>query len=365
MPITTTHSFRTRIATLATAIALSFIPACTTSTTRNTMASPGNAHPSATTGGWSIVIHGGAGMLDKAMPDDQKAAYRAGLTDALNAGKAILAKGGTSLAAAEAAVLTLEDNELFNAGKGAVLTRAGTCELDASIMDGRTLKAGAAAGLTTVKNPIRFARLIMELTPHILFAGEGAEKLAAEFGAERVDPAYFITPRRQQQLEQKLKQFAPAASGSSHSSAFTPHPSLSSGTVGCVALDTHGNIAAATSTGGMTAKMPGRIGDSPIIGAGCYANNATLGVSCTGTGEQFIRHVVAYDLAALVKYKGLSLREAARVVLTERLDPDDGGLIAIGRDGTIVMMTTTGCMPRAAADSSGKLEIGIWDPEKQ
>jgi beta-aspartyl-peptidase (threonine type) len=269
--------------------------------------------------------------------------------------------------AVEAAVRTFEDNELFNAGKGAVLTRAGTCELDASIMDGKTLKAGAVAGAKTVKNPISFARLIMERTPHILFAGEGAEALAGQFGVERVDPSYFITPRRKEQLEKKLKEMGIAGiadGGYGIADVRRGLPDSEAGTVGCVALDVHGNIAAATSTGGMTAKMPGRVGDSPIIGAGCYANNATLGVSCTGTGEQFIRHVAAHELSALVRYKGLTLEEAMRVVLNERLDPDDGGMIAIGRDGTIAMMMTTGCMPRAAADSNGKFEIGMWDEAK-
>ncbi len=314
---------------------------------------------SAVTGKWAIVVHGGAGMLDKSMPEDQKAAYRAGMTTAVDAGRRVLAAGGTSLDAVEAAVRTLEDNELFNAGKGAVLTRAGTCELDASIMDGRTLKCGAVAGAKTVKHPITFARQIMERTPHILFAGEGAEKLAGELGVERVDPSYFITPRRKEQLDKKLRELGLAAM--SDVGGISPDGAM--GTVGCVALDVHGDIAAATSTGGMTAKMPGRVGDSPIIGAGCYANNASLGVSCTGTGEQYIRHVAAHELSALVRYKGLSLADAARVVLNDRLDPDDGGLIAIGRDGAIVMMMTTGCMPRAAADSGGRMEVHIWEGE--
>jgi beta-aspartyl-peptidase (threonine type) len=321
---------------------------------------------SAVTGKWAIVVHGGAGMLDKDMSEEMKAAYRAGLTTAIDAGKRVLASGGSSLDAVEAAVRTFEDNELFNAGKGAVLTRAGTCELDASIMEGRTLKCGAVAGAKTVQHPISFARQIMERTPHILFTGEGAERLAGELGVERVDPAYFITPRRKEQLERKMKEMGlvRADGGGQRPELGEASPDGAMGTVGCVALDVHGNIAAATSTGGMTAKMPGRVGDSPIIGAGCYANNASLGVSCTGTGEQYIRHVAAHELSALVRYKGLSLDEAARVVLNDRLDPDDGGLIAIGRDGTIVMMMTTGCMPRAAADSGGRFEISIWDEVK-
>lgn len=321
---------------------------------------------SAVTGKWAIVVHGGAGMLDKDMSEEMQAAYRAGLTTAIDAGKRVLASGGSSLDAVEAAVRTFEDNELFNAGKGAVLTRAGTCELDASIMEGRTLKCGAVAGAKTVQHPISFARQIMERTPHILFTGEGAERLAGEFGVERVDPSYFITPRRKEQLDRKMKELGlvRADGAGQRPEVGEPAPDGAMGTVGCVALDVHGNIAAATSTGGMTAKMPGRVGDSPIIGAGCYANNASLGVSCTGTGEQYIRHVAAHELSALVRYTGLSLEEAARVVLNDRLDPDDGGLIAIGRDGTIVMMMTTGCMPRAAADSGGRFEVGIWDEVK-
>lgn len=305
---------------------------------------------------WAIVIHGGAGMLDRSMPADLKLRYEQGLTSALQAGRTILAAGGSSLDAAEAAVRSLEDNELFNAGRGAVLTRAGTCELDASIMDGRTLKCGAGAGLRTVRNPITFARRVMEQTPHILFTGDGAETVATQLGVERVDPGYFITPRRREQLDKRMKELGLAAAPSDDS--------LTRGTVGCVALDIRGDIAAATSTGGMTAKMPGRVGDSPLIGAGCYANNATLGVSCTGTGEQFIRHVAAHDLSALVRYKGLTLEQAASVVLTERLEIDDGGLIAIDRAGNIVATTTTGCMPRAWARSDGATHLQIWDDDR-
>jgi beta-aspartyl-peptidase (threonine type) len=305
---------------------------------------------------WAIVIHGGAGMLDRSMPADLKLRYEQGLTSALQAGRTILAAGGSSLDAVEAAVRSLEDNELFNAGRGAVLTRAGTCELDASIMDGRTLKCGAGAGLRTVRNPITFARRVMEQTPHILFTGDGAETVATHLGVERVDPGYFITPRRREQLDKRLKELGLTAAPSDDS--------LTRGTVGCVAIDIRGDIAAATSTGGMTAKMPGRVGDSPLIGAGCYANNATLGVSCTGTGEQFIRHVAAHDLSALVRYKGLTLEQAASVVLTERLEIDDGGLIAIDRAGNIVATTTTGCMPRAWARSDGATHLQIWDDDR-
>lgn len=316
------------------------------------------------TGRWAIVVHGGAGMLDRDMPQAEKDAYRAGLEGAVRAGEEILKRGGSSLDAVEAAVRVLEDDPRFNAGRGAVLTRSGACELDASIMDGRTLACGAVAGARSVRNPISFARRIMQETPHVLFAGDGAEKLAAEFAArggapvvELVDPSYFITPKRMEQLDRKMREMMGTHRTSSLGSGSEELPR---GTVGCVALDTAGDIAAATSTGGMTAKMPGRVGDSPIIGAGCYANNITLGVSCTGTGEQYIRHAAAHELSSLVRYRGLPLNEAARVVLNERLDPDDGGLIAIDREGAIVMMTTTGCMPAASADWRGKREFQMW-----
>ncbi|MFN7022652.1 MAG: isoaspartyl peptidase/L-asparaginase family protein, partial [Phycisphaerales bacterium] len=274
-------------------------------------------------------------------------AYRASLDAALSAGESVLRSGGSSLDAVEASVRVLEDDPMFNAGRGSVLTRAGECELDASIMDGRTLGCGAVAGVRTVKNPISFARRVMQETPHVLFTGSGAEGLAETMGVERVEPSYFITPRRRQQLEKKLRD--------------QELTDASQGTVGCVAIDTCGNIAAATSTGGMTAKIPGRVGDSPIIGAGCYANNLTLGVSCTGTGEQFIRNAAAHELSSLVRYRGLSLEAAARTVLTERLDIDDGGLIAIDRNANVVMMTTTGCMPAACSDWRGRREFRMWD----
>jgi beta-aspartyl-peptidase (threonine type) len=221
------------------------------------------------------------------------------------------------------------------------------------------LRCGACAGVRTVKNPISFARRIMQETPHILFAAEGAERLAAQMGVERVDPSYFITPRRREQLDKKMQDInAPKkAAQAERPAGFHDFPR---GTVGCTALDTAGNLAAATSTGGMTGKMPGRVGDSPIIGAGCYANNITLAVSCTGTGEQYIRHAAAHELASLVRYKGLSLEEAARVVLNERLDLDDGGLIAVDREGRTVASTTTRCMPHVSSDWRGRRRFGMW-----
>ncbi len=333
-------------------------------------------HPAtAVTGQWSIVIHGGAGMLDKAMPAEQRAAYEAALRTSLDAGKAILARGGTSLDACEAAVRVLEDHPLFNAGRGAVLTREGIAELDASIMDGQTLKAGAIAGVKTVKNPITLARRVMTETPHILIAREHADALAAKWNIDRAEPGYFVTPRRREALEKKMKDLGlpppPPSPGLPRSEAdaptgastptITPTWGDTTGTVGCVALDTHGNLAAATSTGGLNAKMPGRVGDTPIIGAGTYANNASVAVSCTGTGEQFIRHVAAHELAALMLYAGASLKEAADTVLNHRLDHDDGGLIAIDRKGNVIATMTTGCMPRAWATSNGAQGAAIWE----
>lgn len=337
-------------------LTLMVLPACSTS-----RSSPGG-HESAQrertiTGRWAIVIHGGAGMLDRSMPESERQAYHDSLDRALSAGETILKSGGTSLDAVEASVRVLEDDPRFNAGRGAVLTRDGTCELDASIMNGRTLACGAVAGAKTVKNPISFARRIMQETPHILFTGDGAERLAASMGVERADPAYFITPRRQEQLEKKMRELAqPKTSAATHAPS-----DVTQGTVGCVALDIRGDLAAATSTGGMTAKMPGRVGDSPIIGAGCYANNVSLGVSCTGTGEQFIRNAAAHELSSLVRYQSLSLADAASIVLNQRLDPDDGGLIAIDREGRIVMVTTTGCMPAASSDWRGRRTFRMWD----
>lgn len=308
---------------------------------------------------WAIVIHGGAGSLERSIPAELRTGIERGLNAAADAGTAVLARGGTSLDAVEAAVRVLEDDENFNAGRGAVLTREGTAELDASIMDGSNLKCGAVAGVKTVKNPISFARRIMQETPHILFAGPGAERLADQFSVPRVDPTYFITPRRQEQLRKKMGELGLPVSSASPVREKTTD--LTCGTVGCVAIDMNGHIAAATSTGGMTAKMPGRIGDSPIIGAGNYACDKSIGISCTGTGEQYIRNVAAHEVASLVRYAGDPLTKAARVVLTERLEIDDGGMIAIDREGHIIAFTTTGSMPRVIEGSGLPRIVKIWE----
>ncbi len=301
---------------------------------------------------FSIAIHGGAGVIERTAPEAERTAYRQGLDRALREGRDRLARGEDALAVVEAVVRVLEDDPNFNAGKGAVFTEDGKHELDASIMDGRNLACGAVAGVRTVKNPISLARLVMERTPHVLLAGDGAEQFAATVGVERVDPSYFDTDKRRKALERVLEERRQ-----------TKGEPKSRGTVGCVALDTHGNLAAATSTGGMTGKRFGRVGDSPVIGAGTYADNTTCAVSCTGTGEEFIRHVVAYQVSALMRYAGMTVDKAAGTVIFERLKPDDGGLIAVSQSGEIAMPYSSAGMFRGAADSSGRFEVLIWDKE--
>ncbi len=300
---------------------------------------------------YAIAIHGGAGTMDPDAPADVQAGYLDGLRRALTAGRDVLAGGGSALDAVEAAVRTLEDDEQFNAGKGAVYDAAGGHELDASIMDGRTLACGAVAGVTTVRNPVTLARRVMDRSGHVLLAGGGAERFATEVGVDRVDPHYFDTPRRHAELQAKLAALAanPAA------------PYKNRGTVGAVARDAHGHLAAATSTGGMTAKRFGRVGDSPLIGAGTYADDRTVAVSCTGVGEQFIRHAVAYDVSARVAYRGQSVRDAVTDVIRHTLRPDDGGLIAVGPDGTLVTLYNTAGMYRGTADNTGRFDVHIFD----
>src|SRR5215212_2075070 len=265
-----------------------------------------------------FVIHGGAGTILKSeMSAEREREYRAKLTEALTIGYDILKKGGPGLNAVEAAIRFMEDSPLFNAGKGAVFTSAGTNELDASIMDGKTLKAGAVASLKHVKNPIRLARLVMEKSKHVMMVGEGAESFAKEQGVELVPQNYFYTEDRWKTLQrekaaeaEKNKAGQDKKPERSHAASFHEY-----GTVGAVALDQGGNLAAGTSTGGISNKKWGRVGDSPIIGAGTYANNRTCGVSATGDGEYFIRSVVAHDLSAMLEYKGISLKEAADAVI--------------------------------------------------
>lgn len=303
---------------------------------------------------WAIVLHGGAGNPPSDASAKQLQAYREGLKQALNAGTTILEKGGTSLDAVEATVRELEDNPLFNAGRGAVFNSAGGHELDASIMDGKTLDGGAVAGVRTVKNPITLARLVMEKTRHVLLSGDGAETFATEEKVERVTNESFSTEDRRKAWERVRAQ----AENENAQRTIPPRPS-SYGTVGCVALDSHGNLAAGTSTGGLTNKKFGRVGDSPILGAGTYADNETCGVSASGIGEQFIRHAACAQISQLMRYKDWSLQQAAEHVLKNRLEPGDGGVIGIDHTGAIVWVFTTPGMFRAAADATGRLDVRI------
>jgi beta-aspartyl-peptidase (threonine type) len=301
---------------------------------------------------FAIAIHGGAGTLSRSdMSAEQEKDYRAGLSAALDAGYAVLGRGGASLDAVIAAVRVLEDNPLFNAGRGAVLNRDGVAELDASVMDGRTLGAGAVTGLQHVRNPIDLARLVMDKSPHVMLVGAGAEEFAKTQGVEMVPNEYFRTPARQQQLERSLR------------GAITRENELQAfGTVGAVALDLAGNLAAATSTGGMTGKRWGRVGDSPIIGAGTYANNESCAVSATGHGEYFIRTVVAHDVCAQVEYLKIPLAQAVDNVLNGKMKKlgGNGGVIAIDPRGDIVLEFNSEGMFRGVATSKGRREIAIY-----
>jgi L-asparaginase / beta-aspartyl-peptidase len=308
------------------------------------------AQPSPSMRPFGLVIHGGAGTIQRAaLSPELELDYRATLTRAADAGYAILARGGTSLDAVEAAVVIMEDSPLFNAGKGAVLTSDGVAELDASIMDGRTRAAGAVTGVTRIKNPVRLSRVVMEKSSHVLFQGDGAEKFAKQQGFELVRNSYFITPRRVEELK-KAKEAEKAKTKKPHEARRDPtsDDDVSFGTVGAVALDQHGNLAAATSTGGRTNKRPGRVGDTPIIGAGTFADNATCAVSGTGHGEYFMRTVAAHDVAALMEYKRLDVEAATKEVIRKIGElGGTGGLIAIDRAGRVALPFNTPGMYRA------------------
>jgi beta-aspartyl-peptidase (threonine type) len=310
----------------------------------------------------AIAIHGGAGVIDRAqMTPERESSYRAGLSAALDAGYAILEQGGTSLDAVTEAVRLLEDDPQFNAGRGAVLSHDGEAELDASIMDGAGPRAGAIAGIRHVKSPIGLARLVMDKSQHVMLIGEGAETFAREQGLEFVPNTYFRTPYRERELQRALEWERQQALNAD--AERTPHRSGTiTGTVGAVAIDRAGNLAAATSTGGMTNKRYGRVGDSPIIGAGTYANNETCAISATGSGEFFIRAVVAHDIHALVQYKQLSLEAAAREVVQEKLKRHggEGGVVAIDRNGHIALEFNSEGMFRGARDSHGRREVAIY-----
>lgn len=288
-----------------------------------------------------LVIHGGAGVMDpKDFTPELEKAYLDKLQDALDSGVAILKSGGTSLDAVTASVRIMEDSPLFNAGKGSVFTEAGENEMDASIMNGKDLSAGAVASVKTIKNPILAARKVMEESKHVLLVCGGAEKFAREHGLQMEDPSYFFTQKRYDALLKAREH----------------------GTVGAVALDKAGNLAAGTSTGGMTNKMTGRVGDTPIIGAGTYANNNTCAVSATGHGEFFIRYTVAHDISALMQYKGMSLEEAANEVIFNKLLPvgGDGGVIAVDKKGNFTMTFNTSGMFRGYVTSYGKQGLAIF-----
>ncbi|MGK4331279.1 isoaspartyl peptidase/L-asparaginase family protein [Lonsdalea quercina] len=291
-----------------------------------------------------IVIHGGAGAIARAaMNSEKEQRYRAALQEIVRSGQAVLANNGSALDAVTEAVRLLEECPLFNAGKGSVFTHEGTHELDASMMDGRTLDAGAVAGVSHIRNPILAARKVLEHSPHVMFTAEGAESFALKHGLEMVESDFFFTDDRYEQLLQAQANGGGIVldhDGAGSLSGGDPiDPFNKYGTVGAVALDAAGNLAAATSTGGMTNKQVGRVGDSPVIGAGCYANNQTVAVSCTGTGEVFMRTVAAYDVSALMEYAGLPLAQATeRVVMNKvaRLG-GSGGLIAVDHAGNIAL----------------------------
>lgn len=312
-----------------------------------------------------LVMHGGAGtILKKNMTPEKEAAYRETMTKALQTGYDALKSGKSSLDAVEVAIHVLEDSPLFNAGKGAVFTHEGKNEMDAALMDGKTLKAGAIAGVTVIRNPISAARAVMEKSEHVMMAGKGAEAFAKQAGLTIVDPSYFYTEDRWRGLQQAIKQDSMKAVLDHDKKAIklgTINPDFKFGTVGAVALDKAGNLAAGTSTGGMTNKRYGRIGDAPIIGAGTYANNATAGISGTGWGEFYIRTVLAHDLSAMMEYQKLSVQEASKKVIDKmgKLG-GDGGLIALDKNGHVAMEFNTAGMYRGTVTEDGKISVEIY-----
>lgn len=309
---------------------------------------------------YAIAIHGGAGtILKNTMTPEKEKAYLDGLKNAIEAGETILKNGGSSLDAVEKAIRSLEDNPLFNAGKGAVFSNAGKNEMDASIMNGVDLSAGAVAGISNVKNPISLAKGIMQKSEHVFLAGNGANEFAHLIGSEFEEDAYFLEQMRFDQLQQAKQTDGVFLD---HTTDKFENGEKKFGTVGAVALDIHGNLAAGTSTGGMTNKKFGRVGDSPIIGAGTYANNETCAISCTGHGEFFIRSVVAHDISCLIEYKGLSLKEACDFVVMDKLVKigGEGGLVSIDKNGNIEMPFNSEGMYRAKKSEDGALFIKIY-----
>lgn len=324
---------------------------------------------------WAIVLHGGAGIIRRSSMDAKTdAAYRASLAKAIRAGASVLDRGGSSIDAIEASIRILEDDPLFNAGRGAVFTADGKIMLDAAIMDGATLRAGAVADVTRTRHPISLARAVMDKSPHVLLAGPGADEFSVYAGLEQVPPSFFFTERRWQSLVKQLKKenlpIPPRPDGAPPPPVkpvadIEPAGAHEFGTVGMVALDKQGDIAAGTSTGGTQAKRWGRVGDSPLIGAGTYASNQSCAVSATGTGEYFIRLTVARTVCALVQYKGMKLQAAADEVIHKELEAlqGDGGVIAIAPDGQMAWSFNTPGMYRAKLAEGGKLEVAIYNDE--
>jgi beta-aspartyl-peptidase (threonine type) len=312
----------------------------------------------ASTGKFTLAVHGGAGTLRRGeMSPGRAAQYRTGLRRALEAGRDVLAADGSALDAATAAVVELENEPLFNAGRGAVFTAAGTQEMDAAVMDGRERRAGAVAGIFGLKNPVRAARAVMEHSPHVLLIGEGALAFCREHGLEFADPDYFFTESRWRALQRTLDLERHGRVEDEAADEARRH-----GTVGAVARDRHGKLAAATSTGGMTGKLPGRVGDSPVIGAGTYADNETCAVSATGHGEFFIRFTAAYEIAARLRHGGDSLATAARAVVDELGQVGgSGGLVAVGRDGALALPFNCSGMYRGYVKSDGIAYTAIYD----
>ena len=325
---------------------------------------------------FALAIHGGAGTISRQlMTPEKEQAYQAALRQSLEAGYAVLRQGGPALDAVEAAVRSLEDCPLFNAGRGAVFTHEGHHEMDAAIMDGRNRAAGAVAGTRSVQNPILAARLVMEKTDHVLLAYPGADELAREHGLPLQPAEYFFTQQRYDQLQEALQEgrmrldhselvhtatAAPIAEPGAFPTSEDPKKKM--GTVGAVARDQHGNLAAATSTGGMTNKRYSRIGDSPIIGSGTFADNRTCAISCTGHGEYFLRAVVAHDISCLMEYRGLSLAEACRIVVHDKLAPigGEGGLVAVDGAGNMTLPFNSEGMYRGSIGSASDLYIGLY-----
>ena len=302
---------------------------------------------------FSIAIHGGAGtILKSALTEEKENNFRKGLQDALDAGYLVLSSGGNALDAVQAAVVSLEDAPFFNAGRGSVFTHDEKHEMDASIMDGSTLNAGAVTGIRNVRNPVLLARAVMDKSEFVILSGKGAEEFAKSIQLPFESDEYFFTQFRYDQLKEIINS----------EKTVLDHTEKKFGTVGAVALDSHGNLAAATSTGGMTNKRYGRIGDTPVIGAGTYANNKTCAISCTGHGEYFLRSVVAYDISCLMEYKGMSLQQACEKVVMEKLVSmgGEGGLVAVDRKGNHALIFNSAGMYRGIKDSVGNNLVAIY-----